>query len=167
MAKETISISFGKPQTVDIEIKKNIQNVSFQKSDKVAMSILKIPKNHSDLKGLDYESSGHTGFASSKQLEEHKTEIRTIQFEFEQKVNNELNQTLSILNTKVPKRLNDISPLQTKDSANQYVYVDDDGKDGKISIKEMNSRLLRTVNDVPNDMELNTYIFLNLNKGDE
>lgn len=157
--KESINISFNEPKTIDISIEKNEQEITFENPDTVVMSILKIPKKHSDLKGLDYESSGHTGFASSKQLEEYKKEIRTIQFSFQQEINQQLNSTMSILDEKVPKRLNDI-PTINVNSSEQYIYIDNKGRDGKISIKEMNSRLLRSVKEVPNDMETNTYIFL-------
>ena len=92
--------------------------------------------SHDKLTNLDYESSGHTGFASEFALTKLKEET-------------------------VPKRLTDFS-IAKGSSKTQYVYVDNNGQDGKLSIKDINSKVLRTVNSVPDDMEDGEYIFLKI-----
>lgn len=65
----------------------------------------------------------------------------------------------AILTKVVPRRLESI-PVLTKIKPNeQYIFVDDNGTDAKISIQEINSRLLKTVDTVPEDMVAGEYIF--------
>ena len=92
------------------------------------------PRNHSDLNGLDYESSGHKGFASSQQL-----------------------------NLLVPKRLStlpNLSALSDRTKAN--LYVDDNGNDTKVAIATMLNFILRKGEQIPNDMQKGEYLFLEL-----
>ena len=96
------------------------------------------PRQHSDLYGLDYESSGHTGFASSEQL--------------------------TLL---VPKRLSTLPNLSaTADRKKAYLYVDNDGNNSKIDIATALSFLIRTSDSVPSDMQAGEYLFLEIKKED-
>lgn len=92
------------------------------------------PRQHSDLQGLDYESSGHIGFASSRQL-----------------------------NLLVPKRLStlpNLSALSDRTKAN--LYVDDNGNDTKVAVATMLNFILRKGEQIPNDMQKGEYLFLEL-----
>lgn len=81
------------------------------------------PTEHSELHGLDYESSGHTGF--------------------------------------VPARLSTLPNLdKNTDRLSVMVYVDQNGTDAKISLREMCSLFIRTGNEVPADMQAGEYLFL-------
>jgi hypothetical protein len=92
------------------------------------------PRQHSDLQGLDYESSGHTGFASSQQL--------------------------TLL---VPKRLSTLPNLSaTADRTKANLYVDNDGNDSKVAIATMLNYMLRKGETVPSDMQKGEYLFLEL-----
>lgn len=92
------------------------------------------PRNHSDLNGLDYEHSGHKGFASSEQL-----------------------------NLLVPKRLSTLPNISNMaDRSNAYLYVDNNGSDSKISISKMLGNLLRKGESIPLDMQPNEYLFLEI-----
>ena len=107
---------------------------------------------HMDLTGLSYEESGHTGFASSKQLNLLKEQTT------------QLSERINLLGVQVvPRRLDTISILDGKSDRDKvYLYVDNNGKDSKISIKELNSHVLKTVDVVPEDMQVGEYIFLKL-----
>ena len=117
------------------------QNVSLKLKEKtqtklnLSSNISIIPPTyHSELLGLDYESSGHTGFASKKEL--------------------------SLLQ---PKRLNEISILPKEDDRSKaFIFVDNNGSDSKISIKDMLSTKIRTVKELPNDLQEEDYIFLEM-----
>ena len=92
------------------------------------------PRQHSDLLGLDYESSGHTGFASSEQL--------------------------TLL---VPKRLSTLPNLSAiADRTKANVYVDNDGNDSKVAIATMLNYMLRKGDTVPSDMQKGEYLFLEI-----
>lgn len=93
----------------------------------------KSTNNHNNLKNLDYESSGHKGFASEIALTKVKNES-------------------------VPRRLNEITLTKCKPSK-QFIFIDDNGSDGKLSIKDINSRVLKTVDTIPSDIEDGEYIF--------
>lgn len=67
----------------------------------------------------------------------------------------------SNLKRAVPRRLNEIALTKCKPSE-QFVFIDNNGTDAKLSIKEINSRVLRTVNSIPEDMEEGEYIFLKI-----
>ena len=112
---------------IDVSLESNEINANID--DRI--SVIE-PRNHSDLNGLDYESSGHTGFASSEQL-----------------------------NLLVPKRLNTIPNLSNMaDRKQAYVYIDNNGSDSKISISNMLSCFLRKGETVPDDMQVGEYLFL-------
>lgn len=81
------------------------------------------PTQHNELEGLDYESSGHTGF--------------------------------------VPARLSTLPDLnKMHDRMSVMVYVDDNGVDSKISMKDMFGLFIRTGNEKPADMQAGEYLFL-------
>ena len=65
------------------------------------------------------------------------------------------------LDKAVPRRLDEFALTKCKPSE-QFVFVDNNGKDAKLSIKDINSRVLRTVDSIPDDMEEGEYIFLKL-----
>lgn len=93
------------------------------------------PTQHNELKGLDFESSGHTGFASSKQLEELDNRV-------------------------VPRRLNMFSTVENSDRRKCILYVDNNGKDSQISMAEMLSKIIRTSDARPADLQTGEYLFL-------
>lgn len=112
---------------IDVSLESNEINANID--DRI--SVIE-PRNHSDLNGLDYESSGHKGFASSEQL-----------------------------NLLVPKRLNTMPNLSnTADRKQAYIYIDNNGNDNKISISQMLSYFLRKGETVPDDMQAGEYLFL-------
>lgn len=112
---------------IDVSLESNEINANID--DRI--SVIE-PRNHSDLNGLDYESSGHTGFASSEQL-----------------------------NLLVPKRLSTLPNIDSKaNRKNAYLYIDDNGNDKKISISTMLGCLLRNGEEVPDDMQVGEYLFL-------
>ena len=116
----------------DIKIVFQDDNVKINLEDK--LNIIR-PTQHNELKGLDYESSGHIGFASSKQLEE--------------------------LNNKViPRRINMFPKLDNSDRRKCILYVDNNGKDSQISMADMLSKIIRTSDTRPNDMQTGEYLFL-------
>lgn len=91
------------------------------------------PTYHRDLLGLDYESSGHTGFASAAQVELL------------------LPKDISIL----PK--NDLQNRQAK------IYLYDpvlEIKTTQVSVQELLDSKIKTVESVPNNLQKDDYIFL-------
>lgn len=90
--------------------------------------------DHNKLNNLDYENSGHTGFASSKDLENY-----------------------------VPKKLSILPDVDsTSNRASILLYADDNGKSCKISIKDMLSKQIRTSSVIPDDLQEGEYVFLEL-----
>lgn len=119
-------------------------NVNITKRPCVSYTVEKVINNqlkdHSKLNNLDYEHSGHTGFASEERV-------------------NLLEQL------KVPKRLSTLSNVNnTDDRSKMYLYVDNDGKDNKISLKQALSTLIRTSDEIPTDLQVGEYVFLKLDK---
>lgn len=94
---------------------------------------LVVPTQHSQLLGLDYESSGHTGFASSLDLKNY-----------------------------VPKDLS-IIPQMEAVNRDGLLYVDNDGSPNTISINTLLDKKVRTVTDYPDDFEVGDYIFQEVN----
>lgn len=91
------------------------------------------PTYHRDLLGLDYESSGHTGFASA-------TEVKLL-----------LPKDISVL----PK--NNLQNRQAK------VYLYDstlEVKETQVSVQELLDSKIKTVDSVPNNLQNGDYIFL-------
>lgn len=95
------------------------------------------PMYHRDLQGLDYESSGHTGFASEKQISVL------------------LPKDISIL----PK-----NNLQNRDSK-IYLYDPSSGnKETQISVRELLDSKIKTVESAPDNLQTSDYIFLEIKK---
>lgn len=90
---------------------------------------------HDELENLDYEHSGHTGFASSVQL--------------------------SILdNEVVKKRLNVLPDTDlTQDRSKMSIYIDNDGTPSKASLSDVLSKIIRTDTQKPSDMQVGEYLF--------
>lgn len=91
------------------------------------------PTYHRDLLGLDYESSGHTGFASA-------TEVKLL-----------LPKDISVL----PK--NNLQNRQAK------VYLYDptlEVKETQVSVQELLDSKIKTVDTVPSNLQNGDYIFL-------
>lgn len=66
----------------------------------------------------------------------------------------------------VPKRLNAINTLEsTVPKERVYLYCDANGKDAKVSIKEMLSSFVRTDDKIPDDMQVGEYLFLEKKEG--
>ena len=101
-------------------------------SDK--LNIIRLTDYHNELQNLDYEHSGHTGFASQKEL--------------------------SILEQKVvPKDFSTLSIIPNDfDKSEAYVYVDYNNTSNKISISNIVDKKIRTVAETPSDWKNNEYI---------
>lgn len=124
--KET-KISLGvEEDNIDIKMSKE-ENVEVEFETKEIITT----RNHSKLDNLDFENSGHIGFASAKDIE---------------KV--------------VPKRLNALPNVNERTDRNKvYIYVDEDGNERKISMRNMLDTKIRTVNGIPINLQVNEYIF--------
>ena len=107
--------------------------IKIDMSDK--LNIIRLTDYHNELQNLDYEHSGHTGFASQKELNI-----------LEQKV--------------VPKDFSTLSIISNDfDKSEAYVYVDYNNTSNKISISNIVDKKIRTVEEVPSDWKNNEYIF--------
>lgn len=138
-------------KTTNVKLKQNALKADLNEAIKLQV----MPVKHSQLEGLDFESSGHIGFASENQLNLLKSEVAKNTLELNDKI-------LTLDNTKVSKRLENTPILTVKNSKNQYIFVDNNGTDSKISIRDINNRLLRTVDEIPSDMEEGEYILLKI-----
>lgn len=90
-------------------------------------------QNHDDLQHLDYEHSGHTGFASAEQV-----------------------------NLLLPK---DISVLPKNDLTNRSakIYIYDPSlsiQETQVSVEDLLDSKIKTVQSVPDNLQTNDYIFL-------
>lgn len=65
----------------------------------------------------------------------------------------------------VPRRLNVFPIIDAKnDNQNAYLYVDNNGTPSKISILDIPGKTsVKTVKEIPTDMEVGEYIFLEIN----
>ena len=124
-------------------LKKNEQKASLDSkglrvsvSDKINVTQITGNSDHDKLYNLDYEHSGHIGFASEARL-------------------NALEQAT------VPKRLDALKTMDSKqDRKKAYLYVDNNGESEKISIAQALSTLIRTDVKQPDDMQVGEYLFL-------
>lgn len=63
----------------------------------------------------------------------------------------------------IPKRLSILQNVDANSNRQSaFVYVDDNGKSCKMSIADMLSKIIRTSNTIPNDLQENEYLFLEL-----
>lgn len=113
----------------EIEVIITEDEISLDLTDTIVVS----PYHH-DMIGLDYESSGHTGFASSEQL--------------------------NTLNNEVVKKQLSILPDTdlTRDRSRMSIYIDDDGTPTKASLSAILSKIIRTSETQPADMEVGEYL---------
>lgn len=111
----------------------NPNPIKIDMSDKI--NLIRLTDYHNELQNLDYEHSGHTGFASQKEL--------------------------SILEQKVvPKDFSTLSIIPNDfDKSDAYVYIDYNNTSNKISISNIVDKKIRTVEDAPSDWKINEYIF--------
>ena len=107
--------------------------IKINMSDK--LNIIRLTDYHNELQNLDYEHSGHIGFASQKEL--------------------------SILEQKVvPKDFSTLSIIPNDfDKSEAYVYVDYNNTSNKVSISNIVDKKIRTVVETPSDWKNNEYIF--------
>ena len=110
----------------------NMQGKSLVGKLNQTMTII-VSQNHDDLQHLDYEHSGHTGFASAEQV--------------------------SLL---LPK---DISVLPKNDLTNRnakiYIYDPSLGiQETQVSVVDLFDSKIKTVQSVPDNLQTNDYIFL-------
>lgn len=129
MSTYRLNINIKQNSIKNINIKQNKLNINTN----TAINILSV-KDHNQLNNLDYEHSGHTGFASQKELENY-----------------------------VPKKLSLLPDVDsTSNRSSILLYADDNGKSCKISIKDMLSKQIRTSSVIPNDLQEGEYLFLEL-----
>jgi len=78
---------------------------------------------------------------------------------------------ISLVGNKTSKELNLLSSrpidystvnLESANKSDYLVILGNDSINKKLKIKEISSHLIRTVNEVPNNMELGSYIFLSM-----
>lgn len=130
--QQDIIIRFDKEQPINVKVE-NQKEITPNLEEKINVIT---SQNHKDLLGLDFESSGHTGFASEKQLNLLK-------------------------DSTVPKRLNMLQDLDVKANKDKvYLYADNNGVDSKVSINSMLKAFIRKDIEVPVDMQPGEYLFL-------
>lgn len=96
------------------------------------------PTQHSSLLGLDYESSGHTGFASEKALEDIRAEV----------------------SLKIPQQLSILPNVEDNyDKRKAYMYIDNNGNSAKITVDSLLDSKIRTVESTPEIWNEKEYIF--------
>lgn len=122
---------------LNINVRQNaIKNISLKQKEidiDIDKSINVLPQyDHSKLNNLDYENSGHTGFASSKDLENY-----------------------------VPKQLSILPKVDDSHNRSSIlIYANDNGESCYISMKDMLSKQIRTSSGIPSDMQPGEYLFL-------
>lgn len=122
---------------LNINVRQNaIKNISLKQKEidiDIDKSINVLPQyDHSKLNNLDYENSGHTGFASSKDLENY-----------------------------VPKQLSILPKVDDSHNRSSIlIYANDNGESCYISMRDMLSKQIRTSSAIPSDMQPGEYLFL-------
>lgn len=122
---------------LNINVRQNtIKNISLKQKEidiDIDKSINVLPPyDHNKLNNLDYENSGHTGFASSKDLENY-----------------------------VPKQLSILPKVDDSHNRSSIlIYANDNGKSCYISMRDMLSKQIRTSSAIPSDMQPGEYLFL-------
>lgn len=147
---DKIKVSYNDSKNIGIDIKQTNLKVNIQNQQSIGIDIknpnLKvsgkenykfvIEGEHKNLKGLDFESSGHTGFASEKQI--------------------------SLLRQScVPKDLSILPEYNlSSNRKNAYIYIDNNGTPQKVSARNLLSTIIRTSDEIPNDLQVGEYLFL-------
>lgn len=128
-------------------LKKNEKEASFGSkelrvsvSEKINVTQITGNSDHDKLNNLDYEHSGHTGFASETRLN-------------------------AVEQATVPKRLDALPVMgNMSNRGTAYLYVDNNGTSEKISIRQALATLIRTDTKKPDDMQVGEYLFLKKEK---
>lgn len=130
ISNKNLKVNVNK-QSIDI----NVDTPNLIVSAKEKYNLL-VRGKHNDLENLDYEHSGHIGFASEKQL-------------------NLLGQTT------IQKDLSILPNYDMKaNRSTAYLYIDNNGVSQKVSAKTLLSTLVRTSEEIPNDLQDGEYVFL-------
>ena len=125
---KNIRISFQ-----DDEAKIKVKDEKIKLEMEESLNLLSETQYHRDLQGLDFESSGHTGFASEQQI--------------------------SIL---LPKDIS-ILPQNNLQNRNAKIYLYDpsqSNKETQVSVGDLLNTKIRTVSSVPDNLQNGDYIFL-------
>jgi len=141
-----ITISFEEPQ-IDISLEEKRVDLNFGESIYIEQT-----NDHSKLENLDYEHSGHTGFASSQELSVLENTVGEIQTE------------LSLLDNKyIQKDLSILPSVSLSDNReNMTIYIDNNGTPSKANLKETLGTILRLDNQVPSTMQNGEFLMLDL-----
>lgn len=143
-----ITISFDEPQqSVDITLEEKRVDLNFGESIYIQQT-----HDHSQLENLDYEHSGHTGFASSQELSVLDNAVGEIQTELSLLDNKYIQKDLSILPS--------VSLSDNRD--NMTIYIDNNGTPSKANLKETLGTLLRLDTQVPDTMQNGEFLMLDL-----
>lgn len=143
-----ITISFDEPQqSVDITLEEKRVDLNFGESIYIQQT-----HDHSQLKNLDYEHSGHTGFASSQELSVLENTVGEIQTELSLLDNKYIQKDLSILPS--------VSLSDNRD--NMTIYIDNNGTPSKANLKETLGTILRLDSQVPSTMQNGEFLMLDL-----
>ena len=125
-----MQITFLEDNTLNVKLDKEKKtNVAFEET----INVLSSSNYHRDLLGLDYESSGHTGFASA-------TEVKLL----------------------LPKDIS-ILPQNNLQNRQAKIYLYDptqEQKETQISVHELLDSKIKTVESVPSNLQNGDYIFL-------
>lgn len=117
----------------DDEAKIKVKDEKIKLEMEESLNLLSETQYHRDLQGLDFESSGHTGFASEQQI--------------------------SIL---LPKDIS-ILPQNNLENRQAKIYLYDpsqSNKETQVSVGDLLNTKIRTVSSVPNNLQNGDYIFL-------
>lgn len=133
--EDKVDIGTQKETKILLGVEQDNINIKMSKEENVEVEFetkeIITTRNHSKLDNLDFENSGHIGFASAKDIE---------------KV--------------VPKRLS-VLPIVNENAERDkvYLYADENGTSKRISMRNMLDTKIRTVNGIPNNLQVNEYIF--------
>lgn len=141
-----ITISFEEPQ-IDVTLEEKRVDLNFGESIYIQQT-----KDHSQLENLDYEHSGHTGFASSQELSVLENTVGEIQTELSLLDNKYIQKDLSILPS--------VSLSDNRD--NMTIYIDNNGTPSKANLKETLGTILRLDSQVPSTMQNGEFLMLDL-----
>ena len=139
LSKDGISANLNKPQQTSVSLQGQTTEVSLTRNTlnaNLSSGIMRVEtQNHKYLQGLSFEESGHTGFASEKQLSILREET-------------------------VPKRLDQLGILPTNvERSKVMLYADYGEQSYRVSMGEIGTQI-KTVSSVPTDMKVGDYIFL-------
>lgn len=134
-----ICLNFKESPPIDLNIIENKICANLSNELNVISS-----QQHKDLLGLSFEESGHTGFASSKELSILSLEVQKIYLEVEKKV---------------PKELS-VFPQSTLSNRDAKIYLDNNGTPEQTTIQSIIDLKMQTVKEIPQDIRVGDYIYL-------